>query len=62
MMVEPKTTPLKRSGKFIFGIGTVILIFILIQVGVKFDVELCALLIMNLFVPMLNKLPQRRQA
>ncbi len=57
MMVEPKTTPLKPQGKFIFGMGVAVSIFILAQAGVRFDAELASLLIMNLFVPFLNKIP-----
>jgi len=56
MVIEPKTTPLKTTGKYLFGAGTVALIFILTGAGVKFDVELFSLLAMNLTVPLLNKL------
>jgi len=38
------------------------LIFIFIQAQVKFDSELAALLILNLFVPLLNRIPERRKA
>ncbi len=57
MLVEPKTTPVKPVGKAVFGIGVASLIFILTQAGVKFDAELFSLLILNLFVPLLNKIP-----
>lgn len=56
MMIEPKTTPIKKRGKFIFGVGVAALIFILTELGVRFDAELCALLLFNLAVPLLNKL------
>jgi Na+-translocating ferredoxin:NAD+ oxidoreductase RnfD subunit len=56
MVIEPKTTPVKPLGKFIFGCGTASLIFILTEVGVKLDAELFSLLVMNLMVPSLNKL------
>jgi len=59
MMIEPKTTPIKPRGKLIFGIGVAVLIFILVEFGVRFDAELCGLLILNLFVPLLNKIPER---
>ncbi len=59
MMIEPKTTPVKPPGKFIFGIGVAVLIFVLTEAGVRFDAELCGLLILNLFVPLLNKIPER---
>lgn len=55
MAIEPKTTPTRLMGKFIFGAGIAILIFILTQIGVKFDVELFSLLMMNAAVPLLNK-------
>jgi len=57
MLIEPKTTPLKTTGKYLFGAGTAALIFILTGAGVKFDVELFSLLAMNVIVPLLNKLP-----
>jgi len=57
MLIEPKTTPIKPLGKMIFGGGVAVLIFILTEAGVKFDAELGALLIFNLTVPFLNKMP-----
>lgn len=54
MVIEPKTTPIRPAGKLIFGIGVAVLIFILTQVAVRFDSELCALLVSNLAVPLLN--------
>jgi len=56
MVIEPKTTPLKTMGKYLFGAGTAALIFILTQAGVKFDAELFSLLAMNATVPLLNRL------
>lgn len=56
MVIEPKTTPLKTTGKYLFGAGTAALIFILTEAGVKFDVELFSLLAMNVTVPLLNRL------
>ena len=58
MLVEPKTTPVKPAGKVIFGMGVAALIFILTQGGIRFDAELFSLLILNLFVPLLNKVPE----
>jgi len=58
MVIEPKTTPVRPLGKFLFGIGGASLVFILTEVGVKFDAELCSLLVLNLFVPLLNKIPK----
>jgi len=57
MMIEPKTTPVKQLGKLIFGIGVAVLIFVLTEAGVRFDAELSSLLVLNLFVPALNKIP-----
>jgi Na+-translocating ferredoxin:NAD+ oxidoreductase RnfD subunit len=58
MVIEPKTTPVKPLGKLLFGAGVAGLIFVLTQLGAKFDVELCGLLIMNIAVPLvLKKIP-----
>jgi len=59
MLIEPKTTPNKTLAKIIFGASVAGLIFIFTQIGVKFDAELAALLILNIFVPLLNKIPER---
>lgn len=56
MAIEPKTTPIKKIGKLIFGISLGALIFILTTAGVKIDAELFSLLAMNAAVPFLNKL------
>jgi len=60
MVIEPKTTPIKPIGKYLFGAGVAGLIFILTGLGVKFDVELFSLLIMNITVPILNKIPYKK--
>ena len=60
MVIEPKTTPLKPLGKYFFGAGIAVLIFILTEAGVKFDAELFSLLAMNTAVPLLNKIPLKR--
>jgi len=57
MLVEPKTTPTKQVGKFLFGALVAGLIFILTNLGTGFDVELFSLLALNIAVPMLNKIP-----
>ncbi len=62
MLIEPKTTPVRRTGRLIFGAAAAALIFILTEMGVKFDAELCSLLILNALTPLLNKIPQRRRA
>lgn len=56
MMIEPKTTPAKPFAKYIFGASIAVAIFTLTQIGVSFDAELAALLVLNLAVPFLNKL------
>ncbi|MCX5714897.1 MAG: RnfABCDGE type electron transport complex subunit D [Candidatus Omnitrophica bacterium] len=58
MLIEPKTTPIKPLTKTIFGIGVAALIFALTQAGVTFDVELASLLVLNMCVPVLNKIPE----
>lgn len=60
MMIEPKTTPVVPLGKFIFGVGVAALIFIQIHARLGFDAELFSLLVMNLFTPLLNKIPPKR--
>jgi len=61
MLIEPKTTPLQPLAKLVFGIGAAGLIFTFIQAKVRFDSELAALLILNLFVSQLHKIPERRE-
>lgn len=56
MVIEPKTTPIKTVGKYLFGMATAALIFILTEIGAGFDVELFSLLAMNTAVPLLNRL------
>ncbi|MFA5117745.1 MAG: RnfABCDGE type electron transport complex subunit D [Candidatus Omnitrophota bacterium] len=56
MIIEPRTTPVKPRAKWLFGALLAALIFVLTALGVKFDVELASLLIMNMFVALLNKL------
>jgi len=55
MIIEPKTSPVKPRGKIIFGVGIAVLIFIFTEFGVKFDVELFSLLILNMAVLLINK-------
>lgn len=56
MLIEPKTTPITRKGKVVFGVAVVILVFILTASRVKFDAELLSLLVVNAFSLLLNKL------
>lgn len=62
MVIEPKTTPVFKRAKFIFGLGVGLLVFLFTELGVHFDAELASLLIMNLSVPLLDKIPERRRA
>jgi Na+-translocating ferredoxin:NAD+ oxidoreductase RnfD subunit len=55
MVIEPKTTPLRPRAKYIFGACLSGLVFVLNNIGVRFDAELCSLLVMNAFVPFLNR-------
>ncbi|MDD5194852.1 MAG: RnfABCDGE type electron transport complex subunit D [Candidatus Omnitrophica bacterium] len=59
MVIEPITTPIKPAGRFLFGAGVSLLIFILTQAGARFDVELFSLLALNMAVPLLNKVPDK---
>ncbi len=59
MLIEPKTTPIENKGKMVFGSSVAVLVFILTLCGVRFDAELFSLLILNLFVPSLNKRESR---
>jgi len=60
MVIEPKTTPINYLGRYIFGAGLAAFIFILTEVGAKFDVELLSLLVMNITVPLLNKMSLKK--
>lgn len=61
MVIEPKTTPLRPPGKYLFGAGLAALIFILTEAGVRFDAELLSLLAANAAVPLLNRIPLKKQ-
>ncbi|MBU1998609.1 MAG: RnfABCDGE type electron transport complex subunit D, partial [Candidatus Omnitrophica bacterium] len=54
MVIEPKTSPTKKLVKYLFGAGVAVVIFILNNVGGKFEVELLGLLFMNGATTMLN--------
>ncbi len=56
MVIEPKTTPFKPIAKYLFGAGAAALIFAFTEAGVRFDAELFSLLLMNITVPLLNKI------
>lgn len=56
MVLEPKTSPSSLIGKYIFGIVLASLVFVLTELGIKFDAEIFGLLIMNTTVLLLNKI------
>lgn len=60
MVVEPKTTPYKKIGKLIFGGGIALTIFVLSNFNINFEIELVVLLVFNILVQWLNKIPERR--
>lgn len=60
MIIEPKTTPINPAGKYLFGFGVAVLIFLLSEAGASFDVELFSLLIMNMAVPLLNRITLKK--
>ena len=55
MVIEPKTTPSSRIGKYVFGAGLAGLIFLLNASDLSVEVELLSLLAMNAAVPLLNR-------
>lgn len=57
MLIEPKTTPATRWPKIVFGAGTALLAFFLTEGSYRYEPELTALLVFNLLVPWLNKIP-----
>jgi len=61
MVIEPKTTPATQAGKILFGFIVALVIFVLTEAGVRFDVELCSLLAANAVVPLLNMLKQKKK-
>ena len=60
MLIEPLTSPVRPMGKYIFGAGVAGLIFVLTELGTRFDVELFSLLAMNAAVPLFNRLPAQK--
>ena len=55
MLIEPKSTPVTKRGKIIFGLGVAIALFIFTKLNFRYEAEICSLLVMNLFVPLLDK-------
>jgi Na+-translocating ferredoxin:NAD+ oxidoreductase RnfD subunit len=62
MIIEPKTSPVKPGEQMIFGAGIAVLIFILTELGARFDVELFSLLFLNAVVLFFNKATPKKVA
>lgn len=62
MVIEPKTTPLKPIAKYLFGAGTAALVFAFTEAAVSFDAEIFSLLLINITVPLLNKISLNKGA
>lgn len=60
MLIEPKTTPINTYGKYLFGFGVALLAFVFTIMQFPYDIDICTLLIFNLFVPFFNKIPNWR--
>lgn len=55
MMIEPKTTPVRRRSKIIFGIGVAAFIFTFYEIGILVEAELFALLTVNFLGALLER-------
>jgi Na+-translocating ferredoxin:NAD+ oxidoreductase RnfD subunit len=58
MLIEPKTTPHSFAGKIVFGIGVVLISFLLTKIRLSLDVQLAGLLVLNIFIVLINKIPK----
>lgn len=56
MMVEPMTAPITKKAKMIFGILVAVLSFLILIFMPRFEPSITALVLADLFVPLLNKL------
>ncbi len=56
MLVEPMTSPFRKKGKIIYGILVSFLSFAAFIIIPQYDNSIIALMLGNLFVPLLNKL------
>ena len=61
MVIEPKTTPIKTMGKYLFGAATAGLVFVLTEAGIGFDAELFSLLAMNAVFRLINGFQLKRR-
>ena len=55
MLIEPKTSPVKKRGRIIYGLSAAILISALVMLDAPFDPWIGGLLAANLTVPFLNR-------
>lgn len=55
MMIEPKTTPVTKWGKIIFGAVIAVVIFMLNEYSIR-EADLVSLMFLNLTVPLLDKI------
>jgi len=55
MMIEPRTTPVRRRSKILFGMGVAAFIFAFYEFGVSLEVELYALLGANFLGALLER-------
>lgn len=60
MAADYTTTPFSTSGKLLFGLGCGILAFLIRQIGGFADSAVFAVVIMNLFTPILNRLTRQK--
>ncbi len=56
MLVEPMTSPKKQTGKIVYGILVAILGFLAIFILPKYDHYVTALVIVDLFAPVINRI------
>lgn len=56
MFIEPMTSPFRKKGKIIYGITAAIISFFALIIIPQYDNSIIALLVANLFVPLLNRL------
>ena len=61
MVVEPKTSPLRRKGRIIYGATTAVLTFFFFHLLPQFDASVLSLAAANLAVPGLNYREKRRE-
>ena len=55
MLVEPMTSPLYKKGRVFYGISVAVLSFVFGVYVTQFNPDNISLLIVNLFVPLINK-------